>query len=103
MVAALLNGLCVAFKTVPFIFMSTTFAIDCLRILISPPLFVIFSARALKIWGFQLVWSYICMAKSLKKVPVSSQNIDTCSHFLQTPGTSRDMEGVVHTLLEEVM
>ena len=86
-----------------FIFLSTTFATDCLRILISPSLFVIFSARALKIWGFRLVWSYTCMAESLKKFPVSSQNTDTCSHSLQTPSTSRDMEGVIHTFLEEVM
>ena len=81
-----------------FIFLSTTFATDCLRILISPPLFVIFSTRALKIWGFRLVWSFTCMAESLKVFPVLLQNTNTCSHFLQTPGTSRDMEGVVHTL-----
>ena len=60
-------------------------------------------ARPLKIWGFRLVWSYTCMAECLKKVPDSSQMNDMCSHFLQTPTTSHDTEGVVHTLLEEVI
>ena len=55
------------------------------------------------IWGFRLVWSYTCLAESSKLFPILSHNTDTCSHFLQTPRTSRDMEGIVHTLSEEVM
>ena len=52
---------------------------------------------------FTLVCSYICMAESLKMLPVLSHHTDKCSYFSQNRTTSRDMEATGHTRLEEVM
>ena len=64
---------------------------------------LILSTSARMIGGFTLVWSYICMAESSKLFPVFLHNTETSSHFCQISGTSRDMEGLIHTLLKEVM
>ena len=61
-----------------------------------------FPLRAHGLGLLELVCSHTCMAESSKMFRAFLHISDTYSHFCQNPGTARDVEAAVHSVVGEV-